>query len=1403
MSDHSDPDPLSNTHGHVPEHEHHHSHPAASSSSVPSQPARRSSYTPHTHSKLSQSSLMPSDENPSALHLGPAAQNADEAVHSHSGSHSRSDGSQDAGEYPDDVWTEQLRKSLSSLPNGRKQREEINGSGDTGGGGGLNGIRRASETTAANDHTRPSSELGFTAAHHPRSLSGSGSDSAPSGAGYKSMPERSLLTPSSSTKPRPSPLGHKERLKRSEAGVVKRRDGAVLARGSILKTDHYPSGTALDLDFHLKGAPNWRAPKEESLNVFGVAQPTLPGLRGILSVLGCRPRPERKISQATGPGQNGQVDHEAGDKTSEDNERPGRCVWFCTREEPVVYISGRPFVLRDASAPKRTMALSDRAENLEQIERRLKDDILQEAKRHGGLILTHDELENGDLMPTWTSVDEGTVHTVREAYEKIRDQGWSVEYHRIPISSDRPIEDNYLDAYVDVLKDVDPFTTSLVFNDGMGAVRATFAMCAALLMRRKQCLLRNMDEPFSHAGLGVATPASGWQAAHFLQQAQHQQAQNKSLLHLTRALNQILDRSPHVHRDPTALLASNATLLDGLRKAHMGNYQVILSLLSSIEQGKETKAIVDTIIDSCDDVVNLREMIVELRMQYSVSTADESTRINWLDRALQALERYFFLIAFARYVEEEQAGSTGKRFADWLLARPEIWNQIQVMRRRGGGRLFIFAPVNDLTPLTRAVMPAAMQQTAAIQLGGGKGELDHGDNRVIGDEFSQYVISQRSGIMLRAGTLLKSDKWQSESIETNFRRVPGSPIFALGQPSQHAILQVVSKTRQQLPNIRKVLWINLREEPVVMVCGDPYCLRKENMSLRNLKDYSGVSGSRLEVLEDRLVSDIKAELRTFDGKILLHTETQDGWVAPVWEDVQPDEVESLRQLFARASEQIPLDYKRLPLTAQSPLDFQDIQDLLTLCLRNDLRETAIILNDQLGRGRSTLTSVYIFLIIRWIRQAQDLAANNPRTPRLLPGSSKSSWQIINSCLRCLRRNGLEVKRTVDEAIDICGQAFNLREAIETAFRLAEETEELSAKRSILKDGKLHLARYLQLIQFQAYLEDLPMDTTEALPSFASWYGTQPVFKTFDTEIKHGGVEILIPINQSTDGPVTDDEAERVIQTRRGRILSAGTIIKSDLFLNLQKMSLPERVEGVANYRREPLLLEGSSPKSIYGTGMPTSDGLRRAGDKMCAKGGRRKLKWTSMREEPVLYIAGVPHVLRIADRPITNIETTGVDANLVERMEESFKRDVLDEIARDDGRILLHDEIETSPGHYSIVPVWENVGPEDIKTPKELYEDVQREGYDIDYRRIAVTDEQAPLPEALTVIINRVRESLDDDSVDYVFNCQMGRGRTTTGMIASSIIASISKVDDVSKLVVEKVVEGDVSEKEAYLAGEC
>lgn len=170
-------------------------------------------------------------------------------------------------------------------------------------------------------------------------------------------------------------------LIRSLASLVKTRTGSVLSRGMILKSDHYPSGRAMQLDINLQGAPNFRSPRQEGFSVFGVAQPRLQGLKAILSVLGCRP-----------------------------NQMELQCIWFSTREEPIGkssfrcprynsyaeliasslhrrkagYIcryevietvfahcpTHRPYVLRDSADPRRNLALSDRAENLEDIEQR-------------------------------------------------------------------------------------------------------------------------------------------------------------------------------------------------------------------------------------------------------------------------------------------------------------------------------------------------------------------------------------------------------------------------------------------------------------------------------------------------------------------------------------------------------------------------------------------------------------------------------------------------------------------------------------------------------------------------------------------------------------------------------------------------------------------------------------------------------------------------------------------------------------------------------------------------------------------------------------------------------------------------------------------------------------------------
>jgi hypothetical protein len=92
--------------------------------------------------------------------------------------------------------------------------------------------------------------------------------------------------------------------------------------------------------------------------------------------------------------------------------------------------------------------------------------------------------------------------------------------------------------------------------------------------------------------------------------------------------------------------------------------------------------------------------------------------------------------------------------------------------------------------------------------------------------------------------------------------------------------------------------------------------------------------------------------------LLLHTETPDGAVVPIWVEVKDEDVMVLKDIMAsRQSEDgVQLQYARIPITAEKSPDFTDINELIGVSHRVS-RDTPIVVNCQLGRGRSTLASV--------------------------------------------------------------------------------------------------------------------------------------------------------------------------------------------------------------------------------------------------------------------------------------------------------------------------------------------------------------------------------------------------------------------------------------------------------------
>jgi len=79
--------------------------------------------------------------------------------------------------------------------------------------------------------------------------------------------------------------------------------------------------------------------------------------------------------------------------------------------------------------------------------------------------------------------------------------------------------------------------------------------------------------------------------------------------------------------------------VENLRKAHLGTYSLILSLLGCIDHGTSIKKLVDRVIDDCDHITNLREEILAYRIKYSLTNMDDRSRGEHLEKATKSMEK--------------------------------------------------------------------------------------------------------------------------------------------------------------------------------------------------------------------------------------------------------------------------------------------------------------------------------------------------------------------------------------------------------------------------------------------------------------------------------------------------------------------------------------------------------------------------------------------------------------------------------------------------------------------------------------------------------------------------------------------------------------------------------------------
>lgn len=88
-------------------------------------------------------------------------------------------------------------------------------------------------------------------------------------------------------------------------------------------------------------------------------------------------------------------------------------------------------------------------------------------------------------------------------------------------------------------------------------------------------------------------------------------------------------------------------------------------------------------------------------------------------------------------------------------------------------------------------------------------------------------------------------------------------------------------------------------------------------------------------------------------------------------------------------------------------------------------------------------------------------------------------------------------------------------------------------------------------------------------------------------------------------------------------------------------------------------------------------------------------------------------------------------------MEARLKEEILSEAKESGGRLLLHrEEFCPSTNFSNVIGYWENILSDDVKTPAEVYADLQAEGYNLTYKRVPLTREREPLASDIDAIQN-------------------------------------------------------------------
>merc|ERR1712137_1308324 len=318
----------------------------------------------------------------------------------------------------------------------------------------------------------------------------------------------------------------------------------------------------------------------------------------------------------------------------------------------------------------------------------------------------------------------------------------------------------------------------------------------------------------------------------------------------------------------------------------------------------------------------------------------------------------------------------------------------------------------------------------------------------------------------------------------NFRRVPGYKVYLCGQPTLAGFDAAIEKVCGNIyPKTNKIIWLNMRQEPIVYVNGNPICARPPN-KIGEYAELGNVTRESVKKDEEEFLRVIEGKAKGNDGKLKYVD------VNKAEHEVEIKELTTLSLVIEGLKEKFPgLVHMRIPVcNSAAPLE----ADFDTLCktLQGSAVNCPVIVNCQVGLSRSTTGAVAACLF----REFQ-LAASYEGLVETVPGVNlellrmdkyeldpdkdvlfRGEFEVVKELMAALP-DGAAAKRECDKVIDKNGPTKTggtgikqLRENIaesKLSYEIMDDAAQAFLKSKIMDN----IAKYFSLIVFTSYMRE--------------------------------------------------------------------------------------------------------------------------------------------------------------------------------------------------------------------------------------------------------------------------------------------------------------------------------------------